>query len=122
MRALDLIEVPLKDGTVLRMCADINALCLFERELVRVGFDPVRELARIERGAGGTITGLRALIWAAACNHHAGLTVDHVGELLQSDGPALRDGLLQALAAAQPDSDPDSPEDPATGKTVPPSA
>lgn len=103
MTGPDLVAVPLRDGTELRLRASINALCDFESVMARDGFDPDRELRRIEAGLGGTVSAVRALIWACAKDQHEGLGLRHVGALIGSDGTALREGLAEALKRAVPD-------------------
>jgi hypothetical protein len=115
----DTIEVGLSDGRALYLEATINALCDYEEELKRRGFDPVTELRRLETGAGAT-TALRTLIWAFARARHEGLTIAHVGDLMQSDGPALAAGVQRALSAGSPEADPDA--EPDAEKPQPPSA
>lgn len=114
----EMVPVPLRNGTELRLVAGINALCDFEAEMARTGLDPVRELARIEAGQGGTLSGIRALVWACAKDQHPGLTLRPVGDLLQSDGAAIRKGLAEALSRAAPEKD---ENEPAPEKTEPPS-
>lgn len=112
------VPVQLRDGTELRLVASINALCDFEAELARTGLDPVRELARIETGQGGTLSGIRALVWACAKDQHQGLGLRHIGELLQTDGAAIRKGLGEALTRAAAEKEEGT--DP-SGKATPPS-
>lgn len=121
MTTRDTIEVGLSDGTALYLQATINGLCDYEEELRRRGFDPVAELRRLETGQGAT-TALRTLIWAFARQRHDGLTIAHVGDLMQRDGPALAAGIHRALAAGEPEPDPDAAPDPDAEKTLPPSA
>ncbi|MBN8291029.1 hypothetical protein JI664_03535 [Rhodobacter sp. NTK016B] len=118
MRAPELVAVLLRDGTPLRLCADVNALCDFEAEVARTGLDPLRELARIEGGARATLTAQRALIWACAKDHHEGLTPRDVGALMQTDGAALMAGLSEAMERAAPEKS----EDDEPGKPTPPEA
>lgn len=114
----DLVAVLLRDGTALNLRADVNAICDFEGALVREGFDAWRELSRIEAGLGATVSAYRALIWACAKDRHEGITLRHVGDLLQADGPPLRAGVLEALRLAAPDREDDGGDPP--GKPTPP--
>ena len=117
----DTVEVGLSDGTALYLEATVNGLCDYEEELRRRGFDPVAELRRLETGTAAT-TALRTLIWAFARNRHEGLTIAHVGELMQRDGVALAAGIHRALSAGEPEADPDAGPDPDPEKPPPPSA
>jgi len=119
MAAPDLVPVLLRDGTELRLCVGINAICDFEAALVREGFDAERELARLEAGFG-TVSAARALIWASAKDQHEGLTLRHVGALMQTNGAALQAGLSEALTRARPEKADDPAGDDAPGKATPP--
>ncbi|PWE26645.1 hypothetical protein C4N9_20480 [Pararhodobacter marinus] len=113
----DLVAVPLRDGTELRLVAGVNALCECEAELARAGFNPTQEMKFLNAGISGTVSAVRALVWAFAKDQHPGLTLRHVGDLLGTDGEALRKGLAEALnrgSAEKEDGEPSS------GKTTPP--
>ncbi|MCW1934537.1 hypothetical protein [Pararhodobacter zhoushanensis] len=112
------VAVPLADGATLYLRADVNALCEFESVVSRAGLDPLRELVGVEQGFRGTISALRALIWACAVVHHPSLTVQAVGDLLDQNGQALRDGLAEALKRSAPV----KAEGDASGNPPPPSA
>ncbi|MBN8294947.1 hypothetical protein JI664_23450 [Rhodobacter sp. NTK016B] len=93
----DLVAVPLRDGSELRLLAGVNPLCEFEAELARAGFNPTQEMKLLNAGISGTVSAVRALVWAFARDQHPGLTLRHVGDLLGTDGEALRKGLSEAL-------------------------
>ncbi|MCA2014381.1 hypothetical protein LCM17_23020 [Cereibacter sphaeroides] len=113
-----MVPVLLRNGTELRLIASVNALCDFEAELARSGFDPEREFKRIAAGVGGTLSGIRAMVWACAKDQHPGVGLRAIGDLLQSDGEAIRKGLSEAMTAAAPEKEEGT--DP-SGKATPPS-
>lgn len=112
------VTVTLADGQALHLSASLNALCDFEVELSRLGLDPVRELDRLESGARPPVVSLRALVWATARGSRPDLTVSQVGDMLETDGPALTKAVFAALAKAGPEQAPGDGDAP--GKATPP--
>lgn len=112
------VEVLLTDGSALHLEYSPNAMCDFERAMNADGFDPLVQLDQLVAGRA-TVSALRAMIWACARLRHPGLTLQHVGNLMQRDGHALRDGLARALDDGRPVPDADSGD--AAGKPTPPS-
>lgn len=104
----DLVTVALTSGGSLKLRADVNALCDFEAEMTRAGFDAVREMERFEQGARPPLSVARALVWACAVARHPDLTIRQVGAAMADDGAALVAGVLEALRLAAPAPDPDA--------------
>ena len=101
------------EGQPYRMTINMTALCTYEEVTGKNGFAVLSLLAR-----GGVAAGLvgardlRALIYGGLRGHHADVTLDLAGEILDSNA-----GMIQtALAAASPQPGDDPEEENAPGK------
>jgi hypothetical protein len=81
---------------------DFNALCAFESVAGAADGPAALRIAQLENGVGSA-TDLRSLIWALLQRHHAGLSLQGVGDLINADPVGWSDAMRQTMNAAQPD-------------------
>lgn len=111
-------EVPFEwDGTSYRLVFDINALCAFE-DLTGLSVDALI-------GQRHKVNILRASMWAGLREHHAGMNVKSVGDLIFAMGaPKARELVDEAVSKAFPPPPEETEEgsadaDPPKGKAKP---
>lgn len=92
------IPITLNDGKERHLRYDYNALCLLEGELKISIVDIGRIMA-----SSGTLTQIRAILWAGLIHEDEGLTQKDVGNLIEpKEFPAVAKKIAEAFEAAFP--------------------
>jgi len=107
------ITLTTKAGVIYRLILNTTAMVALEDHYST----PAREATFEEawaKATGGTIRGLRTLMWAMAQTHHPGLSLEDANAII--DGAGGLDGLQRLIAASQEQLTPD-PKDAKSLKT-----
>lgn len=113
------ITLTTNQGAVYRLILNTTAMVALEDYYSSPGHEATFEEAW-SKATGGSIRGLRTLMWAMAQTHHPGLTIDEANAII--DGAGGLDGLQRLVQASQEQLTPDPKDAKAMKADAPPPA